>query len=101
MSEFLSNGVLLIGLYLLLMGIADIRRRYQRNRATDEVSLYCPNREEKAPITSESLEIVWKEQVNECYGYKCEECGNIHTWVYGPPSPIYVGDKFRFTFNGP
>lgn len=97
--EAFANIEVVLAMWLLFKGAVWLRERF-RDEEDTSVSLYCPRREERIPIASEETEVVWSEPENDCYGYRCEECGNIHTWVWGPPAPIYTGDKFRFTFNG-
>lgn len=65
-----------------------------------DVELYCPYQDDDVPIASEWRTPVWSEEFTNSYGYRCYECGRIHTWVWGPPAPVYAGDKFRITITG-
>lgn len=76
-----------------------LKRLFGRGEPEPNVRLFCPNREDKVPIASEYAE---PERVSKDTGvaaYRCKECGGMHCWQWGPPAPIYVGDKIKIKFS--
>lgn len=76
-----------------------LKRLLGRTEEEPAVSLFCPYREDFIPIASEETEPVWEQEGESIYGYQCEVCGRTHCWMWGPPAPIYVGDKIILTFR--
>jgi len=56
------------------------------------VQLSCPHAEEV--IATENTVPDHEEMTNDgkIAGYDCDECGEHHRWLWGPPAPIYLGE---------
>lgn len=62
----------------------------------ETVTLYCPmsdHRDDPARIATEEDEPdEWYPEAGVAV-YECDYCGSRHRFLWGPPTPLYLGDK--------
>lgn len=78
----------LVGVACLAWAAATWLRRTEPDAA---VAQMCPRTSER--LHPDDLQ-GYSASRNVSY-HKCSECGRWHVWQWGPPAPIYVGDKIR------
>ena len=60
------------------------------------VQLSCPNAEGKEIIATEHTEPLSIDRDVDggtgIWTYDCDNCGDSHSWLWGPPAPIHLAD---------
>jgi hypothetical protein len=62
---------------------------------TATVALYCPladGKRDETRIATEGTEPDEWIQTDRVAVYECPVCGNRHRFLWGPPTPLYLGD---------
>lgn len=85
------------------MTLTDYVIRLLGSSRKSEVSIYCPLVEDSTTetrIATEETEPDEWIQGEKVAIYECDFCGNRHKFLWGPPTPLYVGDEFTGDAEG-
>jgi len=95
-----ATGVLfLFFAWLLYEALVRARERF-RSTGDQSLSLFCPTAGNDVEVSTGEREVVWEDEGRQEYGFRCDNCGHLHVWHFGPPVPIYMGDKIILKSNG-
>jgi hypothetical protein len=85
------------------MTLTDYLIRLLGSTRKADVSIYCPlsnNMTSETRIATEETEPDKWIHGEKIAIYECDVCGNRHKFLWGPPTPLYVGDEYLTDGDG-